>query len=666
MEPRKPDPWEARDRDRAKREAWRQGKKTTKTSPEPGGFFDGEGGFDWATNALPLGLLAAIVLLLGASVPFDGVPNALLYRSFLTKAGSILLLFLAFFGGANLPAGAALADVRRGPHPLLFLLFLWTTICLVLAPFRGYATLEFVRIIDGIAAYFIAAYALRKNGKQAAALTVGLLIFGSVLSLLQIAEVGQAQGGFRAEINMSRLGAHGNIGSVLLLLWPPALAFAVWPGIEEKRRIAAIAAALIIGCALLVERARASWIGAAGALIVLAVCYVVTQKSAKTRQAKSGGNLLVRAAGSPWTLLLVGLVLLLGFGGGIAKVVGGRAATLGSGAAVGGATFQSRLHVWGGAAHMTREKPLTGWGLGAYPVLQGRWTHTGDEVQAALTNGADNLSLAHNYYLQWAAETGYPGIFLYAAFAAAFFVTLFAGLTALETPFQKALISGVLALFVGTHIDALASPSHHFHGVWALLWVWMGLGLAVLRPLPARSANADTQAALPLAGGGAKFHAAWGAGAVLGMLSVLAIFGFSARLQAQGKRVPSGVFEVSAVGSGAGRGGTTLAWTARFHDENGQSVATSPGTQWSVDNSSSPGMVRAAQLSLYVPPFFNSNDYEGQTRRSEFRVLVPAEVVRAALSADPKTAPQITVRAAYLDAYGRRYEAWSTRPLSAP
>ena len=672
MEPRKPDPWEARERERAKRQAWQQGRKSSSASANNSddGFLDWEGGFDWAGNALPLGLLAALVLLLAASVPFDGLPNALLYRSFLTKAGSIVLLFLAIIGGANAPQSAG-ADIRRGPHPLLLLLLLWSTVCLVLAPFRGYAVLEFVRILDGIAAYFVAGYALQRGGKQAAVLLVGLLGFGCLVSLAQIAEIGQQTGGFAANITMSRLGAHGNVGSALLLFWPPALALALWPDIEDKRRIAAIAAALIIGCALLVERARSSWIGAIAAVLVLGACYLLTRNAdTAPRRAKQNSSPFARAAGSPFVLLAIGLVIFLVLGGGTMRLLANRAATISSGAAVRGETFQSRLVTWSGAARMTREKPWTGWGLGTYPVLQGRWTHVGDEAQAALGGGADNLSLAHNYYLQWAAETGYTGLFLYVAFVAAYVVTLLRGLRGASSPFQKAVISGVAALVVGSHLDALASPSHHFHGVWALLWVWMGLGIAALRVLPARSAAAAAEAEgemlpAPLANADKPVPVtAWIAGAVLGGLAVVSVAGFAARIHTEGSRVARGVFEVSAEGAGAGKAGATLAWTARFRNEKGVFEPTSPGTEWSLQNAPTDPLAQKAQLSLYVPPSFDARDYSGGLRRSQFRVLIPAEAVQAALKNDPKTAPQITVKATYQDAYGRTYEAWSTRTLS--
>ena len=67
MEPRKSDPWEDRERERAKREAWRQKKRAVSSgssqsvgSGEISNPLAWEGGFDWASNALPLGLLVAV------------------------------------------------------------------------------------------------------------------------------------------------------------------------------------------------------------------------------------------------------------------------------------------------------------------------------------------------------------------------------------------------------------------------------------------------------------------------------------------------------------------------------------------------------------------------------------------------------------------------------
>ena len=124
--------------------------------------------------------------------------------------------------------------------------------------------------------------------------------------------------------------------------------------------------------------------------------------------------------------LLIGpaLIVVLAFAGlltfsQLAPLVSQRAATLSH--ALDDTSLSDRLHRWRAACRMASERPVAGWGLGAWLVMQGRWTHQGDDVPEVLASGTGHSNLAHNFWVQWAAETGGVGLGLHVALVAAFF-----------------------------------------------------------------------------------------------------------------------------------------------------------------------------------------------------------------------------------------------------
>src|SRR5439155_26686376 len=131
---------------------------------------------------------------------------------------------------------------------------------------------------------------------------------------------------------------------------------------------------------------------------------------------------------------------------------------------------------------------------------------------------------AHNEYLQIAAEIGLVGLGLYLWILGAFFLYGIRGLRRRDEGFRKLVLMGCLAGVAGQAVDALSNPAWRFADVSFLLWLMMGLGVAVARA-SRRPRKDDATDAVPVPP--ARGRLGWQAGA-LG-LTVLAMGGAWAR-----------------------------------------------------------------------------------------------------------------------------------------
>jgi len=126
---------------------------------------------------------------------------------------------------------------------------------------------------------------------------------------------------------------------------------------------------------------------------------------------------------------------------------------------------------------MLAAKPILGWGLGTFPYIVSRFTTVALPYAAVTSNGANLTNIAHNYYLQLAAETGVVGLGLYLATMISFFVVGLRSLATLKDGTRKMVLIGVLAAMSGQVIDALTSPSYNVSSVNLFQWLLMGIGM---------------------------------------------------------------------------------------------------------------------------------------------------------------------------------------------
>jgi O-antigen ligase len=648
----KRDPWEERERQRARynrsdrSDRSDRGSSRGKSSSGGGNSAPplpeesyGDEGLNPRENYLPFGLVVSVVLLLLAEIP--RIPGGT--RTLLAQVGTTLILLL--LGTCRGFLENMWQALRRGPNPLIVALVVWAGVGFFISPHRVQAAAEMLRVVAGVGAYFLAAYTLR-TPRQISYVIMGLLGTACAIALYDFAQTGQVEGGYRSTVahRYSIFGTHENTASLLVLMLPAALAFAVHNGIREKQRLVALGTTVILGGALLVARTRSAWIGGVFALIMLAVLMVRyggattdTPDGGTGSKRRKSGTPLARMIGSPVVVVAIGFVVFVSVGG-LAPFLSSRAGTLLG--ALEDSSLLVRIQMWDGAARMASERPLTGWGLGSYLIEEGRWTHLGFEMVQALKSGAGHENIAHNYYVQWAADTGGIGLLLYVGAVVAFALSVFRGLRdgTTVTPFQKALSCASLAAITGASVDAIASPAYNFHGVSTVFWVWMGLGVAALRA-PSREGVLDATPSLK-----PTTLNTWVASLGTGALAAILVLGWGFRQRAVGRMVPRGVLQITAEPAGPAPPGSTITWTAKFKDENGKEISTMPGTQW--DLSAEPFVMNRAQVTLGEISYSS-----GGTRYSVFRVLVPA------------TNQPVSVRATFRDLYGRNYEAWSIKTV---
>jgi O-antigen ligase len=623
--PPREDPWEARERQREKwRRAAEPSSRRRQNQPEaPRPEISSESGF--RGDYLLFGLLIAVGILLIAEVPSIAAVD----RELFARIGTGVLLLL--IGGAREFMDDLRIAFRRGPNPLILLLLAWTVYEFCRAPFPGFASTELFRILDGIGAYFLCAYCLRAP-RQTGIFVAGLLAMGVCLSLSDISSAGQHAGGITAGIGhrYSVFGTHENVGSLLLLMLPLAVAFGVSPAIEEKRRLAAAAAALILAVAELLARTRSAWIGGVVALTVLAaLSYRFPDVGAPKRKSRPRAADLL---GSPVAFIALAAVVFLLLAG-AAPYVLHRATSFHS--ALSDSSFTGRLEMWSGAVRMAWQKPWRGWGLGAYPVLQGIWTHSGVEPFEAIRVGVAQESIAHNYYAQWAADTGGIGLALYLAVLLSFLWTAVRSVRRVEVPAQRALLLGCIAAVAGGMVDSIASPAYNFHGVWTVYWCAMGLGVAAMRPLrhtvpPSPALESAPARVLTVSVG------------VAALLS-LAVVASGYRVLQAGVTVPRGQLELISLPARPVVPGEPIRWIAIFRAADGADRATMPGTIWLP-----PPALARAQVKM-------TETEDSGSARMHAVMLTPA----------PSVAGQLTMHIRYQDAYGRWYDAWGMAVVQA-
>lgn len=466
-----------------------------------------------ADHSLAVGLLVALALALLSEMPWlSRIVRAHILQGLVVA----FAVFLAVAGHAQEDLRAAL---RRGAAPWLLALLAWCVVNVVFPPARAfgadvllrpYAVAELLRLFLCAAVFFAAAYGLRARD-------LSLALFGVLLLGAAVAVYGFVQ--FSSTINLgaevtSVFNSHEPFGSFLMLMLPVALAFALDRGGDQKVMLGAQAIAVVLACALLLARTRSAWIGEGLALSTLAV---LAWRCAPVRLNRANRAALV----GPLLILCLGLGGLL-FSSQLAPLLAPRAATLAHVTEDG--SFSERLHRWRSACRMTYERPVFGWGLGTFPVIQQRWSGLGDDPEQAITRGTSYWDNAHNFWVQWAAETGVVGLFLYVGAVVAFLLSAGRLLPGMRPGFHRTLLLGCLAATVGACGDMAGAPSYVFPGVSALPWLWMGLGLAACRE--ARRTSGDERDVPALSPTPAWV---WVGAAVAGLIVLLIVLGVGGR-----------------------------------------------------------------------------------------------------------------------------------------
>lgn len=161
-------------------------------------------------------------------------------------------------------------------------------------------------------------------------------------------------------------------------------------GLRDRRhRLAAGAATTVVVLALLLSLSRGAWIGFAAGILVLAVSV------RRARRALAVGTLVLFAVALTYGALRPQSPEVHVVGARFKSFTGEKN------------PYDDRPTIWAEGRRQVLEDPLTGQGLGNFPLVARRST---SESHTAFPPHA------HNLFLNWAAETGLPGVACIAGF----------------------------------------------------------------------------------------------------------------------------------------------------------------------------------------------------------------------------------------------------------
>ncbi|OGS13628.1 MAG: hypothetical protein A2234_00070 [Elusimicrobia bacterium RIFOXYA2_FULL_58_8] len=398
----------------------------------------------------------ALVFFLAFSVPFADSRDAEIpvgkWLAFVLFWGGLWFLFPWFkFPGA----GSGLAQKMLDPYGLL----LWT-------------------------AGFGAVYLLIKRCRQEDILHLALSV-GAIASLYGVLEYFHVEVIWAKLINpygnrsVSTFGNPNFISSYVVILLP----LAAWQLIKADTAVKRFYYGLVFfsyECMLMASLTRSSWLGAAAALVLLAV-FVFRHRSLQANR---------KFLGAFFTAALVCMFIwpsasLKPFSSGLVERISeasGKLNTPGSFKFSGNSgklypSFHQRLLIWTCAWQMGLENPLLGKGWGQfelfYPFYQGRLLFNFPEIRGLRTH-ANN---AHNELLEQWSQAGLLGLGIYLWFFATLFYGFFRFYRA-ATPETGAESVPLAAGLAGMLVDNLLNVSLHF-AVPALAFWWVAGALAL-------------------------------------------------------------------------------------------------------------------------------------------------------------------------------------------
>jgi len=394
--------------------------------------------------------------------------------SFLTNVGKVLAFevlgaALVTFLLMNVSKGDLVRrfkeNITAGPNLLVLAVVISAIVSFAIGSTSKWLTAsELVRVVICAAVYFGVLYNLRGRLTIMTDVIMGVAAAVAVFGLISVGDQGFDQiGGVTGSF-----GTHETLGSFLMLMLPITAAIGIFNKKDEKRRIAALAVSLLVTVCLAFTQSRSGWISelvAVSVMALLASRYYSTTKTGTNQRFASVIPFLAFAG-------IAGIMLVLSGSG---LDVMHRASTIGAGTT--DISMNERLKLWHAALLMIAAKPLLGWGLGSFPYVVAKYTGIAATGSFVANNGVNLHNIAHNYYLQLAAETGIIGLGLYVAMVVTFFTVGVRALGKLKDGTRKMVLVGVLAAMAGQVVDSITSPSYNIVSVSLIQWMLMGVGM---------------------------------------------------------------------------------------------------------------------------------------------------------------------------------------------
>jgi putative inorganic carbon (HCO3(-)) transporter len=291
------------------------------------------------------------------------------------------------------------------------------------------------------------------------------VLLASFLSTYASVRVLSTGGGFRMAYGAARpfFVEHGTFAAYLAFFLPPAIVESVAG--DGRRRFLWGAGVAIILAGIVLTFTRAAWISVALVLPVLLVA-------------------LGRARGGTARLLVpVSIVALVGLGIASTKLAEPLVGHVRTIVTTGNVSNLERLNRWTAAVEMTKARPLTGVGYGAY----------GEEYRtyrrkSIVTEQSLSMFGAHNELLRMLAETGWPGLVAAIWFLLAVAI---AGVGTFARDPQSARGRLALGIVCGLATYAIHSLFNSYLGIDKIsvpFWVFVGM-LSALAATPRKTSE---------------------------------------------------------------------------------------------------------------------------------------------------------------------------------
>jgi O-antigen ligase len=362
----------------------------------------------------------------------------------------------------------ALVFFGTGANLAVLLYFSAAVVSLLLGPkdpaVRRLSVSVFQQILAGVLLYFALAYHVRR-ARHLDKINDALVYVAGILSLAGLSVLAAQSTSEQAVL----FGDHQLFGGFLMLLLPTALIAAVTTR-EPRRKIAyQICTVLTVAC-LVMSGLRSAWIGGSALLIAL-IAFSWIGSGNRSRMAQWKAQYIVPL------ITLAACLAFVTLQGDLSRMVSRRFAA-------GEKTLLERQHYWYAAGQLVITRPVFGTGLGTFPIYQYPYSLLGRPAAVVLQNRPALSEMAHNFWLQTAAEQGLIGVALFASILLTFLAAGMRRLRVLRGGIRRSLLLASMAGMVGFAVDALSNPAWQFAQVNIYLWLMLGLGVACMQPRP--------------------------------------------------------------------------------------------------------------------------------------------------------------------------------------
>jgi hypothetical protein len=229
--------------------------------------------------------------------------------------------------------------------------------------------------------------------------------------------------------------------------------------------------------ALLLAQSRSAWIGTAAGVTVLGVIFLWT--ASKRRHFVQRKHEIVMPA--------MLLVVALGFFFLVSPEAGNIGNRIQSTVNAHSSAVEYRAQLAAGAIKMIKDRPIVGQGVGLYSLYQERYTNSG-MMSWMLHDKQGNYvrpsmgEMAHDLYLQTAAELGIPGAIVFFCIPLFFLAGGLRKVSTMDAGIRRSVMLAAIASTVAFAVDAAGSPSWQYGQVSLFFWIVLGLGVGSLRP----------------------------------------------------------------------------------------------------------------------------------------------------------------------------------------